>query len=65
MSSADYVTDRLTDDFVHLTNNAIQPPCEYRHWKGLLLTSWAGCSLDNAMACMVETQLFTDQVDKH
>ena len=23
MSSADYATDRLTDDFVHLTNNAI------------------------------------------
>jgi len=23
MSSADYVTDKLTDDYVHLTNNAI------------------------------------------
>lgn len=27
MSSADYATDRLTDDYVHLTNNAIQKNC--------------------------------------
>ena len=27
MSSADYATDKLHDDFVHLTNNAIQKNC--------------------------------------
>jgi len=27
MSSADYATDKLTDDYVHLTNNAIQKNC--------------------------------------
>ncbi len=27
MSSADYATDRLNDDYVHLTNNAIQKNC--------------------------------------
>lgn len=27
MSSADYAVDRLNDDYVHLTNNAIQKNC--------------------------------------
>jgi len=27
MSSADYATDKLKDDYVHLTNNAIQKNC--------------------------------------
>lgn len=27
MSCADYATDKLTDDYVHLTNNAIQKNC--------------------------------------
>jgi len=27
MSSADYSVDRLEDDFIHLTNNAIQKNC--------------------------------------
>jgi tubulin--tyrosine ligase/tubulin polyglutamylase TTLL9 len=27
MSCADYTPDKLTDDYIHLTNNAIQKNC--------------------------------------